>query len=357
MEFGGVLLIAMGMTAGFAVLSTVAVVLVPSCSGSGIPGVLAFLNGCDLHVALRGQVLLAKVFGTILAVGGGLALGPEGPMVHIGAIVGMLVCRRCLAPALKRLGPFSRNLEEELSRQPLRYHIQAAVMGAGAGIAAAFNAPLAGTVFVVEEAASFFSKKLLLHAFISCAFAVLTCNVVSKMAGLEPETIYTRTGACVGVIQSWMDSPWMAFHVAVVGILCGLLGIFFNRMVVAISIYFAKEAQRMGRGPSLFLRRFAFSIFIGSCCGAFAVCLPQSQPCLDSSLQNAFHGSSGCIMEDWLQQLVSGARYVPSHLLPKEFQDDSKRDGLTMSYEPREGLFAAQYDPIRCPSAIAVQLS
>lgn len=348
----------MGMTAGFAVLSTVAVVLVPTSSGSGIPGVLAFLNGCDLHVALRGQVLVAKVFGTILSVGGGLALGPEGPMVHIGAIVGMLVCRRCLAPALKRLGPFSQNLEAELSRQPLRYHIQAAVMGAGAGIAAAFNAPLAGTVFVVEEAASFFSKKLLLHSFISCTFAVLTCNVVSDLVGLERETIYTRTAACVGVIQSWMDSPWMSFHVAVVGVLCGLLAIFFNRVVVALGSYFAQEAQQLGRGPSLFLRRFGFSILVGSCCGAFAVCLPQAQPCLDSSLQNAFHGSSGCIMEEWLEQLVSGARYVPTSLLPEEFQDDSPKHkaGFTMSYQPRYGLFAAQYDPLQCPVAISLHL-
>lgn len=41
-------------------------------------GVLAYLNGVDLSSSLRGQVLLAKMFGTILAVGGGLALGPEG---------------------------------------------------------------------------------------------------------------------------------------------------------------------------------------------------------------------------------------------------------------------------------------
>lgn len=162
-EWGLATLLGVGLTAGFALVATSFVVMVPAASGSGIPGVLAFLNGVDLRAALRGPVLLAKVFGTVLAVGGGLALGPEGPMVHIGAIVGMLVCRRFFSPALTRLGPFSRGLEEELGRQPLRYHVQAAVMGAGAGIAAAFNAPLAGTVFVVEEAASFFSKKLLLR--------------------------------------------------------------------------------------------------------------------------------------------------------------------------------------------------
>ena len=51
-----------------------------------------------------------------------------------------------------------------------------------------------------------------------------------------------------------MDSPWMAIHVAIVGALCGLLAIFFNRLVVGIGIYFAQEAQRLGRGRKLFMR-------------------------------------------------------------------------------------------------------
>ena len=253
----------------------------------------------------------------------------------------------------KRLGPFSRTVEEELSRQPLRYHVQAAVMGAGAGIAAAFNAPLAGTVFVVEEAASFFSKKLLLHSFICCAFAVMTCNVLSDyVLKLPPETISSRTTACGG-IQSWMDSPWMAFHVAVVGALCGLLAIFFNRVVVALGIYFAEEAKRLGRSPKLFLRRFAYSIVIGCCCGAFAIILPKSQPCPDSSVGNAFYGSSGCILEDWLQQVVQGGRYVPKANVPREFQADNA--ALVMSYEPRDGVFGAQYNPAICSTAIYYQ--
>ena len=61
-----------------AIPTVVVYIVVPPKMMDGWPGVLAFLNGCDLRSALRGQVLLAKMFGTILAVGGGLALGPEG---------------------------------------------------------------------------------------------------------------------------------------------------------------------------------------------------------------------------------------------------------------------------------------
>lgn len=139
---------------------------------------------------------------------------------------------------------------------------------------------------------------------------MLTCNVVSDLIGLPIESIYTRTGQCIGVMQSWVDSPWMVVHVMVVGVLCSLLAILFNRLVVLLSIHFAEEALRLGRGPKLFARRFTFSLFIGACCGAFTVGLPQLLSCRESSLQNAFHGSSGCFQERWLQQLVSGGRYV-----------------------------------------------
>ncbi|CAJ1410992.1 unnamed protein product [Effrenium voratum] len=352
MGFLRALLVTSGITAACAVLATVAVALVPASSGSGIPGVLAFLNGVDLRSALRGPVLAAKALGTVLAVGGGLALGPEGPMVHIGAIVGMLVCRRCLAPTLQKMGPLSRQLEKELSRQPLRYHVQAAVMGGGAGIAAAFNAPLAGTVFVVEEAASFFSKRLLLHSFVSCAFAVLTSNLVAKLLNLPAESIYARTDACLGT-KSWADTGnlHVAFHITVVGVLCGLLAILFNRLVVAVATYWAEEAARIGRTWNLFARRFGFSLFIGALCGAFVLCLPQSGPCLESSLQNAFSGSSGCISEAWLHQLVAGSRSVTSTTLPVELRGEGPR---TMSFEPHPGLFGAQYDPVRCPVAVSM---
>ncbi|CAE7943947.1 CLC-B [Symbiodinium sp. KB8] len=386
-EFAGAVSVAMGTTACFALLATVCVLLVPQSSGSGIPGVLAFLNGVDLQSSLRGPVLVAKALGTVLSVGGGLAVGPEGPMVHIGAIVGMLVCRRMVAPALRRFGPLSRRVEDELSRQPLRYHVQAAVMGAGAGIAAAFNAPkpqrlqkekgrwqelflpgpraaldcvslinlVPATCQVVEEDALRTRSTRLLHSFISCAFAVLTSNGLSDLMGLPGESIYERTAACLrkSSWQSWVRYSWMPVHVAVVGVLCGLLAILFNRLVVKLSVHFMLEAQRLGRGRALFLRRFVFSLLVGACCGAFAICLPHSQPCTESSLQNAFHGSSGCILEDWLHQLVTGSRTVNSSQINPEVRDDNPMN-RTMSYVPHPGLFGIQYDPLSCPDAILI---
>ncbi|CAE8645174.1 unnamed protein product, partial [Polarella glacialis] len=322
------------LTAVPALLATCAVVWCPASAGSGIPGVLAFLNGVDLRGALGGRVLVAKTLGTVLAVGGGMAVGPEGPMVHVGAIVGMLVVRRCVAPALRRMGPMCRRLEDELSRQPLRYHIQAAVMGSGAGIAAAFSAPLAGTVFVVEEAASFFSKRLLLHSFITCACAVLTANLVEGLLGLTTKSIYLRTAG--GCPTSFTWSPILALQVCVTGVLCGLLAILFNRIVVGISSKFAIEATRLGSGWPLWRRRFAFTALVSTLCGVFAVSMAVATPCQDASLQNAFHGSSGCILEEWLTQLAL-------------LSDGPK----SMAYLPVPGLFGAQYNPTLCPAAIS----
>ena len=53
-------------------------------------GVIAFLNGADLEESLFSfGVLVAKMVGVICACGSSLAVGPEGPMIHIGATIGL----------------------------------------------------------------------------------------------------------------------------------------------------------------------------------------------------------------------------------------------------------------------------
>lgn len=104
--------------------------------GSGIPQALAALECCrnadNTSRLLSFRIVLAKFVGIVLGLGCGFVLGREGPTVQIGAAT-MYACRH-LAPA---------------HRASFRRHL--IIAGGAAGIAAAFNTPLAGIVFAFEE--------------------------------------------------------------------------------------------------------------------------------------------------------------------------------------------------------------
>jgi len=104
--------------------------------GSGIPQALAALEQAQTPLAARllsGRIALAKFVGIVMGVGSGFVLGREGPTVQIGAAL-MYACRRFVPDDVD----FSRHL---------------ILAGGAAGIAAAFNTPLAGIVFAFEELA------------------------------------------------------------------------------------------------------------------------------------------------------------------------------------------------------------
>ena len=112
----------------------------PYISGSGIPQVEAEVMGLVDQPFY--QVLIAKMIAGTLAIVGGLSLGREGPSIQLGALVG-----KGFARVTKRI-----KVEE-------RYLL---TCGAAAGLAAAFNAPLAGTMFALEEIHKNFSTSVLL---------------------------------------------------------------------------------------------------------------------------------------------------------------------------------------------------
>ena len=103
--------------------------LEPVAAGSGIPRVEASGKGNANPTHMR--LLPIKFVGGLMSIGGGLALGREGPSVHLGASVATI------------LGRTYRN-----NRADLRLLIAA---GAAAGLTTTFSAPLAGAVFVLEE--------------------------------------------------------------------------------------------------------------------------------------------------------------------------------------------------------------
>lgn len=65
----------------------------PGANGSGIAEIMGLLNGINYPGAIGLRTLFVKCVGTIFAVSAGLTIGKEGPLAHIGANVGALVCQ------------------------------------------------------------------------------------------------------------------------------------------------------------------------------------------------------------------------------------------------------------------------
>jgi CIC family chloride channel protein len=122
----------------------------PLASGSGIPHVVAVLRG-EMGRA-PATVIPVKFAGGLLAIGGGLALGREGPTVQMGATLGSLVAGWI---------------------RPMREAWPALLAaGAGAGLASAFNAPIGGMLFVFEEVLRRFEPRATMATATACIAAV-----------------------------------------------------------------------------------------------------------------------------------------------------------------------------------------
>ncbi|MCC0178474.1 chloride channel protein [Waterburya agarophytonicola K14] len=177
--------------------------LSPSAAGGGIPQVKAALAKYPIILNLR--VALVKTVATILIIGAGFTLGRRGPTVHIGAALGAQVSRWIPnSPTNRR---------------------QMIAAGAAAGLAAGFNTPIAGVLFVVEELMRDISG-LTLETAIAASF---TGAVVSRILGS------TDLNVPLAVIDSARRGsfaiPEIPFYV-VLGILAGILGGVFNRSII-----------------------------------------------------------------------------------------------------------------------------
>ena len=129
----------------------------PHASGSGIPHVEAVLNGTLKPAPVH--LIPVKFIGGVLAIGSGLALGREGPSVQMGASI---------ANSIGRM--FRRDWAD------CRVLIAA---GAGAGLATAFNAPMAGAVFVLEELVRQFEIRIAIVALGASATAIAVSRSVT----------------------------------------------------------------------------------------------------------------------------------------------------------------------------------
>ncbi|MGA9853014.1 MAG: chloride channel protein [Gammaproteobacteria bacterium] len=177
----------------------------PNTQGSGIPQAIAALRTKD--GGLRRQLLslriaFGKILLTLLGFVGGASIGREGPIVHIGASV------------MYSLGRFTRF--------PPNYLRHGLIMAGGAaGIAAAFNTPIAGIIFAIEEMARFYEEK----ATGMLLLAVIIAGVVA-LGVLGNYTYFGVTSASFLHVKDWIAVP-------VCGVAGGLLGGLYSRFLIS----------------------------------------------------------------------------------------------------------------------------
>lgn len=172
--------------------------------GSGIPQTIAALQMSDERLrssVLSLRIACGKILITILGLLAGASIGREGPTVQIGASI---------MHALGRVGRFSR-IEAERGL---------ILAGGAAGVAAAFNTPLAGIVFAIEEMSRSFEERT--------SGTILTSVIIAGVTAVALVGDYTYFGQTAAVLP--LSASWAA--IALCGVAGGLLGGTFSRILI-----------------------------------------------------------------------------------------------------------------------------
>lgn len=183
----------------------------PEAGGSGIPNVKAVLMNLR---KIRPLVLIpVKISGGLLALAAGMSLGREGPTIQIGAAVGKLVAK--------------------FARAPQRSHNTLIAAGAGAGLAAAFNAPLAGFIFVMEEL-----KREMSPLTYGAALIASVCSVAVSRISLGQRASF--------VLANPSPVPLRALPLVILlGVGAALVGVAFN--VLTMGLISVRERFKLPR--------------------------------------------------------------------------------------------------------------
>ncbi|MEJ5082229.1 chloride channel protein [Ochrobactrum sp. MYb379] len=184
---------------GFMLCSCIAITCFPGSGGSGIPQAIAarhLNNPKDRSLLLSLRIAFGKIILTIVGLFSGASIGREGPTVQVGASIMLLSAR---------IGSME--------------HARGLILaGSAAGIAAAFNTPLAGIVFAIEEMGRAYAARtngLVLSAVILAGLASLGLVGNYNYFGLTTVTVTTNTDwvlvASCGVIGGAFGAAFSAF--------------------------------------------------------------------------------------------------------------------------------------------------
>jgi len=170
----------------------------PEAKGHGVPEIMSAIATNRGVIAVR--VMVVKLIASAVSIGSGFSVGREGPTALIGASVGSIV--------------------GQVLRLPLNQMKMIVGCGAAAGIAATFNAPLAGAIFALELVVGNFRLRYLT----TIIFAAMLGTVVTH-------NYYGEFHDLFSTIHYELKHPLEILSYAGLGVICGLLGIGFTKLL------------------------------------------------------------------------------------------------------------------------------
>lgn len=211
----------------------------PESGGSGIPEIEGALE--DLRPVRWWRVIPVKFFGGLGTLGSGMVLGREGPTVQLGANIAEM---------------FSDlfRLKDKDNRHTLL------ASGAAAGLSAAFNAPLAGIIFVIEEMRAEFKYGLI--SFKSVVIGAVMATIVYRLINGSASLLNIGIFKAAPIASLWLF--------IILGFIIGIIGLLFNKSLLFLQDRF----QAFYKGKTL---RFVLTGgLIGGSCGLIALYLPNT---------------------------------------------------------------------------------
>ena len=209
--------------------------------GHGVPEVISAVAHDD--GIIRPRVAFVKVLASALCIGTGGSVGREGPIVQIGSALG--------------------SLAGQIFKLSTRHLTILVAAGAGAGISATFNAPLAGVMFASEIILGSFAVESLAPIVVACVLAQVV-HVQASEAGWWPafgELKYEFLG-------DWGQLP----SYIIFGMLCGLVAVIFTKMLYRCEDLAAEKIR------SWWQRALLLGLAVGVIAVSYELVLPQVAP-------------------------------------------------------------------------------
>ena len=186
---------------------------------------MGLLNGINYPQAIGFRTLFVKMVGTVLAVTGGLCIGKEGPLAHIGANIGAMCCQIPLTG-------FRALANDVVKRQLI-------AAGASAGVSAAFGAPIGGALFSYEisKPNTFWTFSMLWRVFLCSSISTFTLSIFSSLASDAPFSLTDQATLKFGQLEDEESSLLDIPAAVLIGAACGCLGALFIHVNITLGVY------------------------------------------------------------------------------------------------------------------------